>query len=309
MTPAIEPALFVPSRPPRPLPEAMLCIADLEKFKKVNKGLNKVVVSIKLDGVRCLATREKAGLQFSYFSRNHKKFPNFDCFNVYLYNWAQVLKSKYGLDAVFDGEVIDATGKFTDLMCNVRRLKDADSSGFVYSVFDLAIPGIPFSKRYALLLELERELPSDKVIVHKHGVMNFSSIEEIISLTSDVCAKGHEGLVLKTYNGPYEERRSPHWVKLKYMHTLDLPCVGMIEGTGKFDGMMGALICKHKGKTVNVGTGFNDADRIALWAMRDRVSTSKPLIVEIRYQEETKAGSLRFPAFLRIRDDKDEHDG
>ena len=65
--------------------------------------------------------------------------------------------------------------------------------------------------------------------------------------------------------------------------------------------MVGSLVVDYKGTKVSVGTGFTDEQRVEFYK-------DTPEIIEVNYQEVTKDGSLRFPSFVRIREDKDETD-
>jgi DNA ligase-1 len=60
---------------------------------------------------------------------------------------------------------------------------------------------------------------------------------------------------------------------------------------------MGALLCNYEGHEVKVGTGFSDVER-------EEFMERPPAMIEVKFQEKTKAGSLRFPAFIRVREDK-----
>ena len=79
------------------------------------------------------------------------------------------------------------------------------------------------------------------------------------------------------------------------------------EGTGKYVGMLGALICDYKDNVVRVGSGLTDKQRKEIWQNRFKYLDT---IVEISYFEETKDStgkkSLRFPTFKDFRPDKTE---
>lgn len=83
------------------------------------------------------------------------------------------------------------------------------------------------------------------------------------------------------------------------MFTEEFTVIGMIEGKGKFSGMLGALTVDVDGVSVDIGSGFTDEQRDWLWNSCDPVGS----LVEIKYQEKTKDGSLRFPVFLKFRND------
>ena len=138
---------------------------------------------------------------------------------------------------------------------------------------------------------------------------------------------GHEGLMLKRLDSPYTPgKRGKLWLKLKaVMETLDLVVVGGEWGEGKRSHLLSSfeLACRDEnGRLLRVGkvaTGFTDED------LEELTELFKPLIeyeegkkvvfqpkylFEVAYQEIQKSPkyesgfALRFPRFVRLRDDK-----
>ena len=77
------------------------------------------------------------------------------------------------------------------------------------------------------------------------------------------------------------------------------------EGTNKYTGTLGALVCEYKYSTVDVGSGFSDALRDEIWANKEAWLGK---IITVKYFEETYNSatglpSLRFPVFIRVRED------
>ena len=110
---------------------------------------------------------------------------------------------------------------------------------------------------------------------------------------------GVEGFVLK--NGNMSE-----FVKWKPAKTADLKVVGIVPGTpgSKYEGQIGSLQCALRDGTVvcNAGTGLKDHHR---WLDPNDLLGK---IVEVKYDCVAGRGKLRFPAFVRFRDDKSEAD-
>jgi DNA ligase-1 len=108
---------------------------------------------------------------------------------------------------------------------------------------------------------------------------------------------GYEGLVL---------RQGHKWVKVKPRQSHDVKVTGIIEGTGKHKGRMGALMT-DMGK---VGTGFTDEERTNFWLWHTTGHNGigdcplEGTIIEVECMELTPAGKFRHPRFLRIRYDK-----
>jgi hypothetical protein len=69
-------------------------------------------------------------------------------------------------------------------------------------------------------------------------------------------------------------------------------------GSGKLEGILGALILEFSGKKVHVGGGYTDAQRMTFLK-------EMPGRMEVGFQEVTPDASLRFPVFVRVHDDKD----
>lgn len=146
-----------------------------------------------------------------------------------------------------------------------------------------------------------KELPNVQVLP------NFicSDKAQVMEFFKEMRSKGKEGAMIKDINMPYEFKRSNAVLKLKEFFTMDLRIVGAEEGTGKYEGMLGALlVADDEGKiSTKVGSGFTDDDRVELWVewISGRLEGK---IAEVNAQEVTKDGSLRFPTFIGLRFDK-----
>lgn len=104
-------------------------------------------------------------------------------------------------------------------------------------------------------------------------------------------AHGYEGLVL---------RQGSTWLKVKPVETYDVRVTGIIEGTGKHKGRMGALMT-DMGK---VGTGFTDEEREWFWKRQVGGEPRFKQLIEVECMQLTPAGKFRHPRFVRIRYDK-----
>jgi hypothetical protein len=121
------------------------------------------------------------------------------------------------------------------------------------------------------------------------------TVDYLSNIMKAVVAEGYEGLVL--VNLTTGER-----LKIKPKETYDVAVTGIIEGTGKHKGRMGALMTT-KGK---VGTGFSDVQRQEMWDRCDNPIFT-PIIgslIEVDCMGITKAGKFRHPRFIRERFDK-----
>lgn len=293
--------------PELPDHSVMLCDHDFEKFKKICGDATECLVSPKLDGVRVWAVM---GDTIEYISRNGKTYPNFGLFDTELREWEKHVRditAYVGQDAydkvIFDGEAISADRDFDSFVGNARKQQNTDNTMFEYHVFDIILLKngqplpIEMRERARMLTVLSnRTSNAGRVLPVQHRMI--FDWEQVWGKFKEAVAAGEEGLVLKYAKGMYTFGRTAEWCKLKRRDadhdTLDLPVIGMVHGTGEFEGMLGALICDFNGVTVKVGTGFTVEQRSQFFE-------HLPKMVEVDYQEVTKDGSLRFPVFIKDR--------
>jgi len=120
--------------------------------------------------------------------------------------------------------------------------------------------------------------------------------------------RGEEGSLLKSFDHAWEDKRSYGLLKMKAIKDADLEVVDWQEGTGKYEGMLGALVCQSSdGKVeVSIGSGFSDEQR----KQYTREATVGR-IIEIIYNEritsrDRESDSLFLPRFVELREDKTE---
>lgn len=300
---------------------------DWDKFYRQAGGRSNICWSYKLDGTRTWAIVDLRSKSVRYLSFNGHELPNFAVLDEDMLTAAYHVKPYHTAltdKVIFDGECTYVGGDFTKHMSNFRRLKNADPSGFRFRAFDIPnCPGI-FSTRYHVLqgsgllpwhpmaAVVPTDFPEtptalDYFSLDQDGLESLAKVTYLPhftltsspkALTNYAVAMGLEGLMLKTWDHVYENKRSGLWCKYKVFHTEDLPVVGRVRGTGKYSETLGALIVERDGVQIEVGSGYTDADRDEFWV-------ETPKVIEVKYQEVTHTGSLRFPIFLRRRDDKD----
>ena len=123
-------------------------------------------------------------------------------------------------------------------------------------------------------------------------------------LAERIVADGGEGVVLKDVNEPYSD--ACNWVKFKAVRTVDCAVRFYVDGNGKYEGGLGALILelRYKGvEWVQVGTcsGMTDEQRTNL---KKRLDAKRSFVAEVKFQCWTSKGKLRHPRFVRVRRDK-----
>ena len=85
--------------------------------------------------------------------------------------------------------------------------------------------------------------------------------------------------------------------------------IAIEQGTGRNSKRLGALVCEGEddGKyiTVNVGSGFSDEDRDSYWNNQSAIiGRTAEILCDAVTQNQDGSYSLRFPRFVRFRDDK-----
>jgi len=259
-------------------------------------------VEPKMDGMRILAFVEDG--QVTYRSRNGKEKDIGERFDFELLDLAG------GYDVVFDGELMGLD--FDNTMTQANRKKNRDLSQQYFHIFDVitkdqweAKETDDYEERKNILHKLWREgfdgeTPESLIIVEDVVVKEQDEME---NLCSSYLKAGFEGVILKQNKPyPFKGKSSPTWMKFKPFLDVDLEIVDITEGTNKYKGMMGAIVVINKGKKVQVGSGFSDKQRKWAWKNPNQIIGK---IAEIKYQDETKDNSLRFPIFKGLRPDKE----
>jgi bifunctional non-homologous end joining protein LigD len=143
---------------------------------------------------------------------------------------------------------------------------------------------------------------------------------------------GLEGVVAKRLDSTYLAGiRSRHWLKVKNHLVQEFVVGGWAPGQGAREATMGALLIGYFEKdgrlhyAGRVGTGFTDTELTRVMRLldplrrdaspfdpppkvRDAVFVEPKLVVRARFSEWTRAGVIRHPAYLGLRDDIDPND-
>lgn len=180
----------------------------------------------------------------------------------------------------------------------------------VYKAFDI----MKFRGKDVMDLPLKERAKLLSTAVLHLNLMGFTAVEQeslvqhgMLEFFKKIVGYGGEGVVLKDLNAPYlPGSRNGAWVKIKKVATWDTIIIGFTAGKGKYEGLIGAVrygFWQNGVGPVEAGksSGMTDADRVK-FASNPEYFIGK--VAEIEGQEIGSGGAIRFPRFLRIREDK-----
>lgn len=292
--------------------EVSLCNTLNEKTEKFVKF--PCYVQEKFDGARTIF--KVSSDDVSAFTRNNKPLRFGQTLNNELIRVFSNLKPFYDVDYMyFDGEVLydntenrkTSNGFYNKLVRDTAT--EDERNNFIAVIWDYYFEddNRPYKKR---LLDLMNSFDIDfnKLrLVRNQEVNNF---DEIHKISNELMSQGKEGVIVKNKDFIWQGKRTNDQLKVKAELECDLKIVDIKEGTGKYQGKLGAFICESKdGKLqVNVGSGYSDEFREKYF---DKEMIGK--IITVKYNEVIKdkssdIQSLFLPRFVSLRLDKDEAD-
>lgn len=274
---------------------------DGKGCKKLEEIVKKGVwVSPKLDGYRCLTVVDDGVV--TLLSRNGTEYHNFPtivksleiCFPT----------GKY----IFDGEIM--SDDFQAMQMTAFSNKSHKSVGDVgYHIFGYIDYDEWMSQDFKMLTrERMAELKAVSTYfddnLNKVNQQYTESLEDIYGLQANWEMLGFEGAMALPDIPYYLGKKSNRLLKFKSMETQDSVITGMYEGKPdtRLEGKMGGVVVRQEnGKECECGSGWSDQDREIMWANPEFYVGQ---IIETKYQELTKKGIMRFPVFIRWRNDK-----
>ena len=255
----------------------------------------KVFIQPKLDGVRCIFTKDGA------YSRTGKQFHNLRHIELRLKGFF-----KLNPDIQLDGELYNHAlrNDFEQIISLVRKQKPTDEDRrnaqhlIQYHVYDMIAEGPSYEDRLNWLLSSKNLWSNVVVSVDTLEVHGYNGAEVVHKVFLN---KGYEGSILRL-NGPYEQKRSYNLQKFKDFHDTEATIIGYEAGKGKFTGLIGKfLMIDDNGIEFGcpIGKGYNYSDRrYILENIHDYIGKR----ATFTYFERTKASSYRHPLYKTIRD-------
>ena len=254
-----------------------------------------VYIQPKLDGVRCLFTKDGA------FSRTGKQFMNVAHIQLELISFF-----KDNPDVVLDGELYnhDLKHDFEKIISLVRKQKPTADDRLEaknlmqYHLYDfIDNKKTNYQNRMHQLACADIYSSSIKHVpayrVYKH--------EEALNMHHDAyLAKGYEGSILRL-DGPYKHGRSYDLMKFKDFSDTEATIIGYETGKGKREGTLGKFIMQDDdGNEFGCppGKGYNYKD---LANILNNIGDYIGKRATFTYFQRTQAGSYRHPLFKCIR--------
>lgn len=273
----------------------------------------------KIDGARCVAVLSPYGM-VRLLSRTGKAWLNFESVRDSLSAYWKA----QGCDEMvcLDGEVVclDQDGK-VDFQ-GLQKVLHAEPGStpdakLHYYVFDACVesewldPKQTYDYRRGVARTITREIAFSGIedISMVPGVAHYDELEDVqpedlVTMSKEAVVRGFEGLILRRLDLPVENRRGKRLIKVKNFKDAEFTVTGTVEGQGRLEGMLGALVCQTgSGARFEAGSGFSDRQRRELWGIRGSLVDKQ---ATIKYFELTDDGIPRFPIFKGIRHPEDK---
>lgn len=278
-----------------------------------NKVQTPCFADFKLDGNRTIVLVDSENI--TYYSRSG--IVAFECEGLFddelrkIHNW-------YGQDFALDSERY--ASNFTETM---NAKKEGDSTAkqnlklhafFLMPLTDWKDKSttITMKQNRDTLQEMFNELALKKIVmVQGREVSNYQDMMSFCNQAIDEYKV--EGLILKKYDSVYQWERTIDWCKVKRFYDVDFVITGVYPGKPKsrLAKTLGGIYVEgieESGKRFKckIGSGFSDE-------LRDEIFNNQSKYIgqvgvasyqEISLKKGAEYYSLRFPTFVRFRDDK-----
>lgn len=284
---------------PNLIPEFKVMLAP-SQLPNLTELAYPLYVQPKYDGFRAVFIDGK------FYTRSGLVYPN--------KNLAKYFTCLQGItNYVLDGELYIHGQPFQELSKTLNADNSLIPNGLKYHVYDcLPISDwiaqstkLSYVDRLQILRGIVNSTVADYSKVIDAPTDLIEDAAQVIQIYKKYLKAGYEGCMLKSKEGKYQWKRttlrSGEMIKLKPFETLDLKVTNIYDGEGKYEGKAGGIVVDYNGVAVSIGSGFDDLAREEMAKQPDKFIGKT---AEIKYFEETEDGSLRFPIFIRWREDK-----
>lgn len=273
-----------------------------------DKAVFPALLQPKLDGVRCVFTKEGA------FSRTGKEFKNVD----HIIKTLEPLFKQYPYIKL-DGELYNHQLKddFEKIISLVRKTKPTfehrkEAEKLVqYHVYDIVplehVLSSMYEERLDHLINIIAEKTYDGHFINNDHVrltktVYIDTFDEAKEWHNKFLDEGYEGSIYRNRDGLYRRTRSWDLMKFKDFHDAEATIVGYELGKGKRTGTIGKFIMQDdEGVEFGCppGKGYNYKD---LAGMLNNINDYIGQRATFTYFQRTQAGSYRHPLYKCIRD-------
>ncbi len=231
------------------------------------------VMSEKLDGVRAYWNGKEL------LSRSGKK--------IYAPKWFTKDYPPFEID----GELWTKRGDFENIVSIVRdKTPSKEWKEIKHYIFEVP------NEKGELFERLAKVKPYENNHIKIMAQIKVKNKKHLETFLKEIELEKAEGVVVRDPKASYINKRTPKVLKVKTFLDSECKVIGYTEGKGKYQGMVGALVCKlSNGTEFKIGSGLSDKER----ANPPKIGT----MVTFKYQNMTRYGKPRFPVFLRVRED------
>lgn len=284
------------------IPSPMLAQNYLDRYEKLDWNAG-VYISLKLNGVRCIATRD--GL----FSRKGSEWVA--C--PHIFKALKPIFDKYPEIKALDGEFFneDLRQNLGGLISLVSKKapteeelkKSAEIVQYhIYDIIDNEMLYLDRLNKVKEIVEWHFTLgPSPLRIVNAYKCENHEYAKQVLEMYEK---DGHEGAIIRT-NSYYENKRSKNLLKFKTFIEDEFEIIDVIEGDGNLSGKVGAFTLKDfiEGRVFNASPIGSHEYWTQMWNDRDKLIG---LTATVKYKEltplqENKGGVPSFGKVVAIR--------
>lgn len=239
-------------------------------YEYQNQDIIGWAMSEKLDGVRGFWDGKQL------ISRQNKRFnPPAD--------WSQNFPP-----FALDGELFSKRGDFEQISATVRS-KNSDWKNIQLFVFDVPNADGDLFERLKVAQDWKnKHSESNFQIIPQHIVKSKQQAQNFLQQVEQM---GGEGVVFRNPKLPYQIGRSYGFLKWKRQYDDECIVIKHIAGKGKYQGVVGSLVCENKYGQFKIGSGLNNNDRKNPPAIGSTIT--------YRYRGFTKKGKPKFATYLR----------